>query len=119
MPTTAPTKRARDDDVPHTLTFPKADDFHHHLRDGDRLPDTVMHCSAQFRRAICMPNLNPPVTTAAQAKEYKARIYDAHRARGGDPSTFDPLMTLYLTELLIATDAVANGHGVMHQCVCV
>ena len=80
------------------ITLPKPDDFHHHLRDGDKLVDTVAACASQFRRAICMPNLVPPVTTAAQASAYKARIYDAMRARGGDPSTFDPLMTLYLTD---------------------
>ena len=54
------------------------------------LPDTAR----QFARAIVMPNLKPPVTTAAQALAYRARILDA-LPQG---SAFEPLMTLYLTD---------------------
>jgi hypothetical protein len=37
--------------------------------------DTVVpHTAAQFGRAIIMPNLKPPVTTAAQALAYRERI---------------------------------------------
>ena len=45
-----------------------------------------------------MPNLTPPVTTTAAASEYKTRIIEALKARGGDVDAFKPLMTLYLTE---------------------
>ena len=48
----------------------------------------------QFARAIVMPNLKPPVTTAAQALAYRERILAALPA-GCD---FEPLMTLYLTD---------------------
>ena len=81
-----------------TITLPRPDDFHHHLRDGNVLGDTVAACANQFGRAICMPNLVPPVTTAEQASAYKLRIMEALRARCGEGSTFQPLMTLYLTD---------------------
>jgi dihydroorotase len=47
-----------------------------------------------FGRAIVMPNLAPPVTTAAEAEAYRGRILAA-RPAGSD---FEPLMTLYLTD---------------------
>ncbi|KAJ8602163.1 hypothetical protein CTAYLR_003517 [Chrysophaeum taylorii] len=72
------------------LTSP--DDWHHHLRDGTALETTVRMCAKQFKRAIIMPNLRPPVTTVARALAYKKRIL-AHA-----PVGFEPLMTLYLTD---------------------
>jgi len=54
----------------------------------------VPHTARQFGRAIIMPNLRPPVTTAAQAVAYRERIQAAVPA-GVD---FTPLMTLYLTD---------------------
>ena len=56
----------------------------------------VPHSAAQFARAIIMPNLKPPVTTAAQAAAYRERILAAV-PQGVD---FEPLMTLYLTDKL-------------------
>jgi dihydroorotase len=70
------------------------DDWHVHLRDGDMLPLTVPHTARQFRRAIVMPNLVPPVTTAAAAVAYQSRIKKAI-PQGLD---FTPLMTCYLTD---------------------
>ena len=46
-----------------TLTAP--DDWHVHLRDGQMLNQVVRHTARVFRRAIVMPNLRPPVTTAS------------------------------------------------------
>ena len=43
------------------------DDWHVHLRDGPMLGSMVDHTARQFRRAIVMPNLDPPVTTTEQA----------------------------------------------------
>ena len=80
------------------LTIARPDDFHHHLRDGPVLADTVSACARQFGRAIIMPNLVPPVTTAEAALAYKARILEALASRGGSTSGFEPLMTLYLTD---------------------
>jgi len=49
---------------PQTLTIRRPDDWHVHLRDGDMLKDVVNYTARQFARAIIMPNLAPPVTTA-------------------------------------------------------
>ena len=57
-----------------TITIRRPDDWHVHLRDGEMLR-TVAPCTArQFARAIVMPNLVPPVTTAAAAASYRDRI---------------------------------------------
>ena len=79
-----------------TITLTRPDDWHLHVRDGDALHTVVPHTAAQFGRAIIMPNLRPPVTTAAQALAYQQRILAAVPP-GVD---FEPLMTLYLTDNL-------------------
>ena len=63
--------------APDTLTLTRPDDWHLHVRDGAPLHTVVPHTAAQFGRAIIMPNLRPPVTTAQQALDYKARILAA------------------------------------------
>ena len=78
------------------LTAP--DDWHHHLRDGPALATTVPAAARQFKRAIIMPNLVPPVTTTDAAIAYRGRILDALHASGAPAGSFDPLMTLYLTD---------------------
>ena len=78
------------------ITLTRPDDWHLHVRDGDALRVVVPHTAAQFGRAIIMPNLRPPVTTAAQALAYKARI----QAAVPEGVQFEPLMTLYLTDNL-------------------
>ena len=82
------------------LTITRPDDWHLHVRDGDALATVVPHTAAQFGRAIIMPNLRSPVTTAAQALAYKARIQAAVPAG----VSFEPLMTLYLTDNLPADE---------------
>ena len=82
------------------ITITRPDDWHLHVRDGDALQTVVPHTSAQFGRAIIMPNLRPPVTTAEQALAYKARI----QAAVPDGVNFEPLMTLYLTDNLAADE---------------
>jgi dihydroorotase len=78
------------------ITITRPDDWHLHVRDGEALKTVVPHTAAQFGRAIIMPNLRPPVTTAAQAMAYRERIREAV-----PPGTnFQPLMTLYLTDKL-------------------
>jgi dihydroorotase len=79
-----------------TLTLTRPDDWHLHVRDGATLGTVVPHTAAQFGRAVIMPNLRPPVTTTAQALAYKARIQAAVPAG----LAFEPLMTLYLTDIL-------------------
>ena len=77
-----------------TLTLTRPDDWHLHLRDGDALRDVLPDTAKRFARAIIMPNLRPPVTTVAQALAYRERILAA-LPQG---MTFEPLMTLYLTD---------------------
>ena len=79
-----------------TLTITRPDDWHLHLRDGEALHTVVPHTAAQFGRAVIMPNLRPPVTTATQAMAYRDRI----RAAVPQGMEFEPLMTLYLTDNL-------------------
>lgn len=76
------------------LEICQPDDWHLHVRDGEFLPDLLKHTASQFQRAIIMPNLKPPVTTAEMAMAYRQRIISA-LPKG---STFDPLMVLYLTD---------------------
>jgi dihydroorotase len=93
-----------------TLTITRPDDWHLHVRDGAPLATVVPHTAAQFGRAIIMPNLRPPVTTAAHALDYKQRILAAVPAG----VAFEPLMTLYLTDNLAPAEiARARDAGVV------
>ena len=76
------------------LTITRPDDWHLHLRDGDILKDLVPFTTRQFGRAIIMPNLVPPTTTTQQALDYRQRIIAAIP----EGISFEPLMTLYLTD---------------------
>ena len=78
------------------ITLTRPDDWHLHVRDGAALAAVVPATAPQFGRAIIMPNLKPPVTTAAQAVAYRDRI----RAAVPAGVEFEPLMTLYLTDKL-------------------
>jgi len=77
------------------ITITRPDDWHLHVRDGAALSAVLPDTARQFARAVIMPNLRPPVTTAAMAVDYRRRILEALPA-GAD---FEPLMTLYLTDL--------------------
>ncbi|KWT83528.1 Dihydroorotase [Variovorax sp. WDL1] len=79
-----------------TLTLIRPDDWHLHVRDGAALQAVVPHSARQFGRALIMPNLRPPVTTAEQAKAYRDRI----RAAVPEGLDFEPVMSLYLTDKL-------------------
>jgi dihydroorotase len=92
------------------ITLTRPDDWHLHLRDGAALHTVVPHTAAQFGRAIVMPNLKPPVTTAEQALAYKQRIL----AAVPPGMSFEPLMTLYLTDNLPPEEiARAKAAGVV------
>ncbi len=76
------------------LKLRRPDDWHLHVRDGAAMQSVVPFTARQFGRAIIMPNLKPPVTTAAAAQAYRERILQVL-----PPNTrFEPLMTLYLTD---------------------
>ncbi len=77
-----------------TLTITRPDDWHLHVRNGEVLSHVVPHTARCFARAIIMPNLKPPVTTVQQALEYRERVL----AAVPKANSFEPLMTLYLTD---------------------
>ena len=88
-----------------TLTIARPDDWHLHLRDGETLQAVIGASARDFQRALIMPNLVPPVTTAAHAKAYRERIRQA-LTQSGVTSNFTPMMTLYLTETTDPADVV-------------
>ena len=87
------------------ITLRRPDDWHLHLRDGAMLAAVLPFTARRFARAIVMPNLLPPVTTAAAAEAYRARI----RAALPAGAEFTPLMTCYLTDGT-DPDELARGH---------
>ncbi len=96
--------------MPEQLTLAKPDDWHIHLRDAASLARTVGDAARQFHRAIVMPNLLPPVTTAAAALDYRARIL----ANVPPGLEFEPLMALYLTDNTRPRDIIeAHAAGVV------
>jgi dihydroorotase len=86
------------------LTIRRPDDWHLHLRDGAAMQAVLPYTAAQFARAIVMPNLTPPITTAEAALASRARIQAAVPAG----VSFTPLMVAYLTN---ATDPDALAAG--------
>ena len=89
---------------PQHLTIRRPDDWHVHLRDGAMLTAVAPWTARQFARAIVMPNLSPPVTTATLASAYRERILAALPADAG----FTPLMTCYLTDDTDPADLIAG-----------
>src|SRR5512135_208729 len=93
------------------IKLTRPDDWHLHLRDGALMQSVLPDTARQFARAIVMPNLRPPVTTTAQALEYRARILAALPAG----MQFQPLMTLYLTDNTSAEEInKAKASGAVH-----
>ena len=72
----------------------RPDDWHLHLRDGEMLKAVLPYTTAHFSRAIIMPNLTPPITSVADAVNYRDRIKSNLRGK----ENFEPLMTCYLTD---------------------
>ena len=96
---------------PQRLVLKRPDDWHLHLRDGNMLRLVLPDTAHRFGRAIVMPNLRPPITTVQQAREYRDRIVEAI-PKG---STFEPLMTLYLTDVTSPDEIVrAKESGFVH-----
>ncbi|MCH9670889.1 MAG: dihydroorotase [Gammaproteobacteria bacterium] len=91
-----------------TITIIRPDDWHLHLRDGPLLEAVVEATARQFARAIIMPNLKPPVTSTQMAQAYRERILAA-LVRTAPGVSFEPLMTLYLTDGL-SPDEVSRAH---------
>jgi dihydroorotase len=76
------------------LSLKRPDDWHLHLRDGPAMASVLADAARQFARAIVMPNLKPPVRTTYEALDYRERILGALP----EGASFEPLMTLYLTD---------------------
>ncbi|MEC7965220.1 MAG: amidohydrolase family protein, partial [Pseudomonadota bacterium] len=93
-----------------SITIPRPDDWHLHLRDGAMLQAVLPETARDFARAIIMPNLVPPVVKGADAAAYRDRILAALP----EGMAFEPLMTLYLTEDTDAADvAAAHASGLV------
>ncbi len=88
-----------------TLTLPRPDDWHVHLRDGAMLQTVLPYTAKTFARAIVMPNLRPPVITSKQAAAYRDEILAALPAG----MAFTPLMTVFLADTTNADD-IEKGH---------
>jgi dihydroorotase len=95
----------------NSLTLRRPDDWHVHLRDGAALAAVVKFTAQRFGRAIVMPNLKPPVTTAALAHAYRGRILAALPMG----AQFEPLLTLYLTDSTTVQEIDrARAAGIVH-----
>jgi dihydroorotase len=94
-----------------SITITRPDDWHLHLRDDEHLRAVLPDTARRFARAIVMPNLKPPVTTTEAALRYRERVLAALPAG----STFEPLMTLYLTDNTAPGEiAAARASGAVH-----
>lgn len=95
------------------FSMTQPDDWHLHLRDGAAMQAVLPDTARRFGRAIVMPNLKPPITTVAAALAYRERILAALPRTPQSGSSFDPLMTLYLTDRTTGDEvnkAKASGH---------
>ena len=93
------------------INLTRPDDWHLHLRDGAALQAVLHDTARQFARAIVMPNLRPPVTTTELAIAYRKRILAALPTG----VSFEPLMTLYLTDNTTADEIKrAKVSGIIH-----
>ncbi|MHB1676173.1 MAG: dihydroorotase [Sulfuriferula sp.] len=93
------------------LILTRPDDWHVHLRDGDILRKVLPDTARRFGRAIVMPNLKPPIRTTRDAAAYRTRILAALP----EGMSFDPLMTLYLTDHTDPAEiARAKASGIVH-----
>jgi dihydroorotase len=98
----------------NTITLIQPDDLHLHVREGDALKSVVPDTARQFARAIIMPNLADPITTVEQAQNYREEIL-ASVTDLENGSSFDPLMTLYLTDKTTADTIIkAKASGIIH-----
>src|SRR3546814_20736980 len=76
------------------LTIRRPDDWHVHLRDGAMLEHVAQYTARQFARAIVIPNLSPPLTTAEEGRAYRDRLDPAVPAG----LAFTPLIISYLPD---------------------
>lgn len=87
-----------------SITVPRPDDWHVHLRDDEMLAAVVGYTAHRFRYAMVMPNLVPPVTSSTEAAAYRDRIA-AHVP--ADAPDFRPIFAWYCSHDIDHTDLVA------------
>lgn len=90
----------------HAFTLTRPDDWHLHLRDGALLRQVATFSANQFKRALVMPNLKPPLTRVDQALAYRRRILEAIPAETG----FEPYLSLYLTATTPRSEVVSAAN---------
>ncbi|AOV17017.1 dihydroorotase [Acidihalobacter aeolianus] len=95
MPEVTPTPGNGGKSTENRLVLTRPDDWHVHLRDEEMLTSVLPDTARRFARGMIMPNLDPPVHTLAEACAYRNRILAAAQSKG---LSFEPLMTLYLTD---------------------
>ena len=87
------------------LKLARPDDWHLHLRQGEVMSSVVGMTAKQMGRAIVMPNLSPPVRNAQEALRYRKEIV-CSLPKG---ASFNPLMTLYLTDKTTKQNIIEAG----------
>ena len=87
------------------LKLARPDDWHLHLRQGEVMRSVVGMTAKQMGRAIVMPNLSPPVRNAQEALRYRKEIV-CSLPKG---TSFNPLMTLYLTDKTTKQNIIEAG----------
>ena len=89
------------------LKLARPDDWHLHLRQGEVMSSVVGMTAKQMGRAIVMPNLSPPVRNAQEALRYRKEIV-CSLPKG---ASFNPLMTLYLTDKTTKQNIIEAGNN--------
>lgn len=89
------------------LKLARPDDWHLHLRQGEVMRSVVGMTAKQMGRAIVMPNLSPPVRNAQEALSYRNEIV-CSLPKG---TSFNPLMTLYLTDKTTKQNIIEAGNN--------
>lgn len=72
----------------NSITIRRPDDFHVHFRQAEMLAEMVPLTAAHYKRALVMPNTNPPILDREDAAAYLGDI------RAVSPPGFEPLMTI-------------------------
>ena len=83
----------------NSVNIIRPDDWHVHLREGNMLEAVTLHSSRVNHRSIVMPNLEIPITTLQQGRDYKKMILSI-----SEDNNFLPLVPCYLTETLNLLD---------------
>ncbi|MDI9347294.1 MAG: dihydroorotase [Methylacidiphilales bacterium] len=80
-----------------SIIMRQPDDWHTHLREQEMLNFALPHTASQFYRALLMPNLKKPVTTAIAVTEYQSQV-DSLLLKNPPGKLFEPHYALFLQE---------------------